>query len=61
MCLKAGHPERPAFPQDPVLMLVTRIVEFFIDELWVVTGMQTRWNDPDARALRDRGIQTDFW
>ena len=32
-------------------MLVTRIVEFFVDEFWVVTAMQTRWNDPDARRF----------
>ena len=49
--LEQRHPERPVFPRDPVLMLVTRIVEFFVDELWVVTAMQTRWNDPDARRF----------
>ena len=37
--LEERHPERPAFPTDPVLMLVTRIVEFFIDEFWVATAM----------------------
>ncbi len=46
--LEKRHPERPAFPDDPVLMLVTRIVEFFIDEFWVATAMHTRWNDPDG-------------
>jgi glutathione S-transferase len=54
--LEQRYPERPVFPEDPVLMLVTRIVEFFIDELWVVTAMHTRWNDPDAR----RFATTDF-
>ena len=49
--LEERHPERPVFPEDPVLMLVTRIVEFFVDELWVVTAMHTRWNDPDARRF----------
>ena len=49
--LEERHPERPVFPRDPVLMLVTRIVEFFVDELWIVTAMQTRWNDPDARRF----------
>ena len=49
--LEQRHPERPVFPRDPVLMLVTRIVEFFVDELWVVTAMHTRWNDPDARRF----------
>ena len=49
--LEQRHPDRPVFPRDPVLMLVTRIVEFFVDELWVVTAMQTRWNDPDARRF----------
>ncbi len=49
--LEQRHAERPVFPKDPVLMLVSRIVEFFVDELWVVTAMQTRWNDPDARRF----------
>ena len=49
--LEGRNPSRPAFPEDPVLMLVTRIVEFFIDELWVVTAMHTRWNDPRARRF----------
>ncbi len=49
--LEDRHPERPAFPDDPVLMLVTRIVEFFIDEFWVVTAMHTRWNDPDGKRF----------
>ena len=49
--LECRHPERPVFPGDPVLMLVTRIVEFFIDEFWIVTAMHTRWNDPDARRF----------
>lgn len=67
--LEARHPERPAFPADPVLMLLTRIVEFFIDELWVATAMHTRWNDPDATrfAISDfnlyfgRGEDTGPW
>ena len=50
-------------------MLVTRIVEFFIDEFWIVTGMHTRWNDPVARrfAIADfnlffgQGAQNDIW
>lgn len=46
--LESRHPERPVFPEDPVLMLITRIVEFFIDEFWVVTAMNSRWNDVDA-------------
>lgn len=49
--LESRHPERPVFPRDPVLMLVTRIVEFFIDEFWIVTAMHTRWNDADARRF----------
>ncbi|XOV89854.1 MAG: glutathione S-transferase family protein [Pseudomonadota bacterium] len=49
--LEARHPERPVFPADPVLMLVTRLVEFTIDELWVSTAMNTRWNDPVSREF----------
>ena len=49
--LEQRHPERQVFPRDPVLMLVARIVEFFVDEFWVVTAMHTRWNDPVARRF----------
>lgn len=58
--LESRYPERSAFPQDPVLMLVTRIVEFFIDELWVVTGMQTRWNDPDGKRFASEEFKQIF-
>ena len=67
--LESRHPERSMFPEDPLLMLVTRIVEFFVDEFWVVTGMHTRWNDPDAKrfAIADfnqvfgRGASGQAW
>ena len=49
--LERRHLERPVFPRDPVLMLIARIVEFFIDEFWIVTAMHTRWNDADARRF----------
>ncbi|MGI9325367.1 MAG: glutathione S-transferase N-terminal domain-containing protein [Pseudomonadales bacterium] len=49
--LEQRHPERPAFPNDPVLMLATRIVEFFIDEFWIATAMHTRWNNADSRRF----------
>ncbi len=49
--LEERHPERPAFPEDPILMLVTRIVEFFIDEFWVATAMHTRWNNEEAKRF----------
>lgn len=49
--LEQRHPERPAYPQDPVLMLVTRIVEFFIDEFWVATAMHTRWNNDESKRF----------
>lgn len=49
--LEERHPERPAFPQDPILMLVTRIVEFFVDELWIATAMHTRWNNDEGRRF----------
>jgi glutathione S-transferase len=68
--LENRYPERPAFPDDPVLMLVTRIVEFFIDEFWVVTAMHTRWNDPDGKRFAtnefymcfgDEGDEQEDW
>ena len=49
--LEKRHSERPAYPEDPLLMLVTRIVEFFIDEFWVATAMHTRWNNEEARRF----------
>ncbi len=49
--LEARHPARPVFPEDPVLMLVTRLVEFTIDELWVTTAMNARWNDPVSKQF----------
>jgi glutathione S-transferase len=49
--LEAAHPARPAFPEDAVLMFVTRIIEFIMDELWVTTAMHSRWNDPRSRAF----------
>jgi len=55
--LEARHPQPPLFPDDPVLMLLTRIVEFIVDELWVSTAMHTRWNDPESKqfAIREFG------
>ncbi|MCR9259395.1 MAG: glutathione S-transferase N-terminal domain-containing protein [Pseudomonadaceae bacterium] len=49
--LETAHPARPVFPEDPVLMLVTRIIEFIMDELWVTTAMHSRWNDPRSKAF----------
>ncbi len=49
--LEQIHPGRPVFPSDPVLMMITRIVEFIMDELWVTTAMHYRWNDPRAKAF----------
>jgi len=49
--LEATHPEHPVLPTDPVLVMVTRIVEFIIDELWVCTAMNTRWNDPASKTF----------
>jgi len=49
--LEPRHPERPVFPNDPVMLLLTRIVEFTIDELWISTAMNTRWNDPVSKQF----------
>lgn len=49
--LEARFPERPVMPQDPVMLLITRIVEFFVDELWITTAMNSRWNDPVSKAF----------
>ncbi len=49
--LEADFPSRPVMPDDPMLMLVTRIVEFILDELWIVTSMHSRWNDPVSKTF----------
>lgn len=49
--LERRFPERPVFPDDPVLMLITRLVEFIIDELWISTAMNSRWNDPVSKQF----------
>jgi len=54
--LEARYPARPVIPTDPVLLLLTRIVEFIIDEFWIVTAMNTRWNDP----VSNKFAATDF-
>ncbi len=49
--LEARYPQRSVVPEDKVLLLITRIVEFIIDELWISTAMNTRWNDPVSKAF----------
>ena len=49
--LEARFPDRPVFPADSAMMLLSRIAEFFIDELWITTAMNTRWNDPVSKAF----------
>ncbi|MEM7099061.1 MAG: glutathione S-transferase N-terminal domain-containing protein [Pseudomonadota bacterium] len=49
--LEARYPERPIFPQPPELMFITRLVEFFIDEFWITTAMNTRWNDAVSKQF----------
>jgi glutathione S-transferase len=44
--LEDRYPERPVLPSDAVMLLLTRIVEFVMDELWISTAMNSRWNDP---------------
>ena len=51
--LEQRHPERPVLPQDPVLLLLSRIVEFVVDEFWISTSMHSRWNDPGFERLCD--------
>ncbi|MDA1076292.1 MAG: glutathione S-transferase N-terminal domain-containing protein [Proteobacteria bacterium] len=49
--LEPSFLERPVFPTDPLAMLLCRIVEFVVDELWISTAMNTRWNDPVSKAF----------
>lgn len=49
--LELRFTDRPVMPQDPVMQLLTRIVEFFIDELWITTAMNSRWNDKVSTAF----------
>ena len=49
--LEARHTDRPMYPEQADLMFLTRLVEFFIDELWVTTAMNTRWNDAVSKQF----------
>ncbi|MBD3647362.1 MAG: glutathione S-transferase N-terminal domain-containing protein [Pseudomonadales bacterium] len=49
--LESRYSQRPVMPEDPVMMLIARLVEFTIDELWISTAMNTRWNDPESNAF----------
>lgn len=49
--LERRYPERPTLPDDPVMLLISRLVEFAIDELWISTAMNTRWNDPESNQF----------
>ena len=49
--LEARHPQRPVIAEDQLLRVLTRIVEFTMDELWICTAMHTRWNDPESKAF----------
>ncbi|MDT8429771.1 MAG: glutathione S-transferase N-terminal domain-containing protein [Pseudomonadales bacterium] len=54
--LERRYPQRPVLPEDPVMLLVSRLVEFTMDELWISTAMNTRWHDPLSKAF----IITEF-
>lgn len=49
--LERRHPDRAVIPDDPVLLLVSRIVEFVTDEFWIFTAMNSRWHDPASKAF----------
>jgi len=49
--LERRFPQRRVLPDDPVMLLVSRLVEFIIDELWISVAMNTRWNDPESKAF----------
>lgn len=65
--LEQNHPSRPAYPNDPTLMMLCRLFEVFADECLVFPGLHYRWGFPDTHewALREfavnggRGMKLD--
>jgi len=57
--LELRHPNRSIMPKDPVLLMLSRIVEFIIDEFWIATAMNSRWNDPASKqfVIREFGFR----
>ncbi len=49
--LETRHPQRPVLPREPLQLLLSRITEFIMDELWITTSMNSRWNDPRSKAF----------
>lgn len=49
--LEKEYPARPVMPEDPVLKMVCRMVEFIFDEFWPFTVMHARWNDPVSKEF----------
>lgn len=49
--LEAKHPERPIVPDDPVLMMLSRLIEIFTDEVATPLAMHYRWNYPQSNAF----------
>lgn len=49
--MEQRHPDRPVMPADPLQMMLCRLSEFFFDELWISTAMNSRWNDLDSNAF----------
>ena len=49
--LEQRFASRPVVPTTTVLFMVSRIVEFILDEFWIATAMNSRRNDPDSKQL----------
>jgi glutathione S-transferase len=41
--LEQRHPQTPMLPATPVLRLLCYLFEMWADELWIPTGLHTRW------------------
>ncbi len=48
--LEERHPDRPIWPEDPVLCFLSRFIEFFTDEVATPLAMHYRWNYPESNA-----------
>lgn len=48
--LEERHPDRPIWPEDPVLVFLCRFIEFFTDEVATPLAMHYRWNYPESNS-----------
>lgn len=47
--LERRHPERPMIPADPVLVLISELMEAYADEFFIIPALYYRWMFPDTR------------